>query len=602
MSSPLVEYRVSLASRARHLFDLEARFPVGTGDALDLKLPVWTPGSYLVREYQRHLQDLLCTDENGRPLATRKTGKSTWRVEAAGARTVVARYRVYAHEITVRTAHLDETHAFWNGANVLLYCDALRHAPARLRIEVPAGWRVATGLDPDLETEEPAPGGEAAYLAPDYDTLVDSPVEVSPHERLDFVAQGKPHAFAVWGRSRLDGRRLVEDVTAIVDAQAALFDGVPYDRYAFLLHLVPGGYGGLEHKNSCALIATPFAFSSEKKYQDLLELISHEFFHLWNGKRIRPAALGPFDYERECHTRSLWVVEGVTSYYDRLFLRRAGRITAARYLEKLGEDLTRLHKIPGRFRQSLEESSWDAWIKLYRPDENTVNSTVSYYLKGSVVALLLDLEIRRRSEGARSLDDVLRLLWARFQHDGQGYADAAVQPLVEEATGLRLDDFFAHHVRGRGEVDLDGPLATVGLRARRGPDQPGGGDAASSSGTGAWLGATLRQDGPRLRVAESVEDGPAQSGHLYPGDEIVACDGWRVDEAALRERLGEARPGDRVRLAVFRRDELREVTITLGRPPLDKIDVVPDEKATPEAKAAYKAWLGEELPAPRPAT
>ena len=316
---------------------------------------------------------------------------------------MVARYRVYAHEVTVRTSHLDDSHAFWNGATLFLYAESLRDRPCRITIQgAPAGWHIATALSPEADSP-------FVLRAANYDEIVDSPVEIGSHERLDFTAAGKPHAIAIWGRLAFDRRRLTDDVTAIIESQSALFSPPPppYDRYTFLLHLAPGAYGGLEHKHSSTLLSSPFAFAQDKRYQDFLELVSHEFFHLWNGKRIRPAALGPFDYQHENYTRSLWVVEGITSYYDRLFLRRSKRISAARFREKLGEDLTKLFRIPGRNHHSLEESSFDAWIKLYRPDESSVNTTVSYYLKGSVVALCLDLEIRSRTHNQRSLDDAM---------------------------------------------------------------------------------------------------------------------------------------------------------------------------------------------------
>ena len=594
-----IEYRVSLAERARHLYLVEARFPTEAAAEVDLRLPLWTPGSYLIREYQRHLQDLAVDDGAGRALSVHKVDKATWRVRTDGAGELRARYRVYAHEVTVRTAHLDHTHAFWNGACLCLYVEALRDRPARVIVEAPAGWSIFTGLCADED---------GAYVAPDYDTLVDSPFEVGPHERLDFSALGRPHTIALWGRapSVLDRDRLQADVKKIVETQVAVFGSqLPYERYTFLLHLVSGGYGGLEHRNSSTIIASPHAFLTANKYQDLLELISHEYFHLWNVKRIHPEALGPsarersdrgapaagsavdgargIDYQREAYTRSLWVVEGWTSYFDRLAIRRAGLQPPARYLEKLAEEIGKLLAIPGRRRQSLEEASFDAWIKLYRPDENTVNSTVSYYLKGSIVALLLDLEIRRRTEGARCLDDAMRALWRTYGQQGRGYPDAAVQGIVEEATGLSLDDFFARAVRGHDELDLDGPLASVGLGVR-----PRG-----EGGKAAWLGVSLAQDGDRLRVTEALDDGPAQAGGLYAGDQIVACEGWRVDRDGLGERLSARKPGDTIRLAVFRRDELREVEIALGeKPPIVELDFL--DEASPAARSAYQAWLGAE--------
>jgi predicted metalloprotease with PDZ domain len=380
-----------------------------------------------------------------------------------------------------------------------------------------------------------------------------------------------------------------------VEAHARVFGGVPYDRYAFMLMLAPAAYGGLEHRNSTALLSTPFAFTTRKKYEDLLELISHEFFHLWNVKRIRPRALGPFDYTRENYTRALWIMEGVTSYYDRWTLRRAGLQPVKRYLEKLTEEWHKLLSTPGRHKQSLEESSFDAWVKLYRPDENSVNSTVSYYLKGGIVTLCLDLEIRRRTGGRRSMDDVLRRLWERFAAKGDGFDEGTVQREFEGAVDLDLGAFFDRCVRGREDPDLAGALAGAGLNLKVGWEKHPPEGAAEGFVPG-WLGVNTKSDGGRLWVGSALTGGPAEEAGLYAGDEILALDGFRVEERSLNERIHARRAGDRVRLTVFRREQLRDVEVTLGTRPHDKFDIAPIESPSDEQRAVYKGWLGEEHP------
>ena len=362
---------------------------------------------------------------------------------------------------------------------------------------------------------------------------------------------------------------------------------MPYDDYTFILMLAPNQYGGLEHKKSCALLATPFTFDPRKKYEELLELVSHEFFHLWNVKRIHPTALGPFDYQREAYTRSLWVMEGITSYYDRYLLVRAGLQKPDKYLEKLAEELAKIASIPGRQRQTLEESSFDAWIKLYRPDENSVNSTISYYLKGGVVTLLLDLEIRARTGGKRSMDDVMRLFWSRYGKRGEGFRDEDVQSIIEEASGLEHGAFFDRHVRGRDEVDAERLLRTVGLQLSADNDEDGDDDKKAT-----WLGVTTREDGDALMVATVLDGGPAMQAGLYANDQLVALDGFRVESSTLKDRLAPKRVGDRVTFTIFRRDELREVVVTLGEKPVEKLKITPAENATDAEKAAYAAWLG----------
>jgi predicted metalloprotease with PDZ domain len=581
-----VDYRIGLEERNTHLVRVEARFAVGGGD-VDLKLPVWTPGSYLVREFERHVQEVECTSPAGAPLPLRKLDKSTWRVDARGAESIVVRYRVYANDLTVRSAHLDDTHAFLNGACIFLYVESLRSAEARVSVEPPSGWTVTVGLP------EPKPN---TFVARSYDELVDSPFEIGTHELVEFAAQGKRHRLTIWGKAAIDRATMTGDIVKIIDSAAALFgDGVPYDDYTFLLMLAPNQYGGLEHAKSCALLTSPFTFHPRKKYEEFLELVSHEFFHLWNVKRIHPDALGPFDYQREAYTRSLWVMEGVTSYYDRYLLVRAGLQQPDKYLDKLAEELGKIASIPGRKRQSLEESSFDAWIKLYRPDENSVNSTISYYLKGGVVALLLDLEIRARTEGARTMDHVMRLLWTRFGKSGKGFADENVQSLAEEASGLELGAFFDRHVRGRDEVDAERLLRTVGLvLAPEEDDEAEEGDARREP----WLGITTREDGDALIVATALDGGPAMTAGLYANDQLVALDGFRLDAASLKERLAARRPGDKAAFTIFRRDELRLVEVTLGDKPVEKFKITPAPDATPTQQSAYQSWLGHPWKSP----
>ena len=577
----IVDYRIDLSQRNAHLYTVEARFPVGGGD-VDLKLPVWTPGSYLVREFERHLQELTCVSAEGKPLPVHKVDKSTWRVDARGSDDVIARYRVYANDLTVRSAHLDDSHGFFNGACVFLYSDELARSAARITVEPPAGWRVTVGLP------EEAPN---RFLARDYDEIVDSPFEVGTHELLEFQAQGKRHRLAIWGQAPVARDTLTADFVKIVDAAAALFgDGVPYDDYTFLLMLAPNQYGGLEHSKSCALLTSPFTFHPRKKYEEFLELVSHEFFHLWNVKRIHPEVLGPFDYQREAYTRCLWVMEGITSYYDRHLLVRAGLQKPEKYLEKLAEEIGKIASIPGRKRQSLEESSFDAWIKLYRPDENSVNSTISYYLKGGVVALLLDLEIRFKSGGNKTLDDFMRLLWQRFGRAGRGFPDDAVQALAEEASGVELGAFFDRHVRGREEVDAERLLSTVGLTLSMERE-----DEAEAE---PWLGVTTREDGDALVVGSVVEGGPAVAAGLSAADQLLALDGFRVDNGTLKERLAAKKPGQRVAFTIFRRDELRTVEVTLAEKPAEKVKIAPAAQASDADRARYQAWMGAPLPAP----
>jgi predicted metalloprotease with PDZ domain len=571
-------YRLSFPQPHTHLIDVDARYAELSGDSVELRMAAWTPGSYLVRDYARHVQELVAESESGRALVVTKVDKATWRVSLAGAHEVRVRYRVFAHELTVRTSHVDATHAFVNGAPTFLWIEARAGEPHAVRVDAPAGWTVVGG---------PA-AGVTAWEAADLDELLDTPIHAGPGPVVAIEAAGRTADLTTWGRfdepAAISTEQLAADTGKIMDAYARLFGGVPYDRYAFLLMLAPNAHGGLEHKRSCALLGSSYAFTARKKYEDLLELVSHEYFHLWNVKRIRPRVLGPFDYGRENYTRSLWVAEGITSYYDRYTLRRARLMGGKRYLEKLAEEWGSLLAVPGRRRQSVEESSYDAWIKLYRPDENSANSTVSYYLKGAVVALCLDLEIRRRSGGRRSLDDVMVRLWREYGERDRGFADGDVQLEMERAVDLDLGSFFERCVRGREDPDLEGVLRSAGLTLRAKVEKDG--DEVKTPG---WLGVNLKG----ATVSTALAGGPAEQAGLYAGDEIVAVNGFRADDKGLAERLAARRPGDRVRVAFFRRDELGEVEVTLGEKP-PTWEIVPAEHASENERALRAQWLGED--------
>lgn len=585
-----VSYRVSVSDPARHLVDVEMRITgaAALGDAFELSMAAWCPGSYLVRDYARFLRGVTAADGDGNALSCTKTSKHNWRV--AGASEVVVRYQVYGYELTVRTNHIDETHAFLHGPATYLWIDSLRHQPSRVTIEVPQGWDIATGLEPD---------GDGGYLAADLDQLLDCPLHLGVVVSRSFEVAGKPMRFVVWGAApggaHADFDQLIADVTSIVEAHATRFGGVPYNHYTFVLMLAPRAYGGLEHCNSSANLHNPFAFDTEKEYLGLLELLSHEFFHVWNGKRLYPEAFSPFDYSKENYTRKLWVMEGLTSYYDRYTVRAADKIPVKRYFEKLCEEWGRMRAIPGRNLQSLEESSFDAWIKLYKPDASNVNTTVSYYLKGGLVAMAMDLEIRRRTEGAHSLDDVLARLWSEYGAQGKPYPEGDVQSDFEAACGVSLGELFQRCIHGRQDPDLAGELAHLGLELRGTHDTKGEPDG--SNNTPIWIGVSCR--GSSATLAGVLDGGPAASAGLSPSDEIVAIDGYKVSgESELRKRLATAEPGQAVEVALFRRGRLRTVTLTPGEAPPTRYEIVGVDEPTEAQKARYLDWMGAEHPGP----
>lgn len=592
MSSP-VSYRVSMPRPHSHLFEVQAHFPA-SGDEVIVALPVWTPGSYLVREYSRHVQELQVLSITDQPLPFERLDKRSLRIKA-GNKVFRLHYKVYAHELTVRTSHLDGSHGYFNGATLFFYNEQLRAREHRVAIHAPQGWRTTCAL----------PQQGVDFIAADYDELVDSPFEIGPHTPLTFTAANVQHEVVLWGDPQLDEKKLLNDLTKIVEIEAAMFGGLPMKRYVFFIYGTDKGRGGLEHKASTALLFPRTGFSANKGWEDFLTLAAHEYFHLWNVKRIKPRALVPFDYAQENYTQLLWAFEGGTSYYDNLLVRRAGLMGAARYLTRFGESLTALHQTPGRKLMPLVEASHLSWIKHYRPDENTGNTAISYYLKGEIVCALLDLTIRKATKDAKSYDDVLRAMWKKWG-DGSGVPEDGVERTATEVAGVDLAPFFDRALRGTSELDY-AVFSHVGLeakfRVRESPNDKGGSAPRVKAGEEkhrGWLGVLTRGT---ATIAAVLDGSPAMEAGLYPEDDILALDGLKVDGAGLIARTEEKKPGDRVRVTVFRRDRLTEVEVTLGPKPADAVYLARIEHPTDEQKVAFRNWLGaawDDSAEPRP--
>ena len=579
MSIP-VHYRVSMPLPHSHLFEVQATFPPAGKDVL-VTLPVWTPGSYLVREYARHVQDLKVSDETGARLAFERVDKRAIRV-AANERTFRLTYRVYANELTVRTSHLDGSHGYFNGATLFYFVESLRERAHRVTIEAPKGWRTTVALEQQ----------GADFVAPNYDELVDAPFEVGPHELISFTAAGVPHDIVLWGDPQLDEKKMVSDITRVVETEAELFGGLPLKRYVFFIYATDKGRGGLEHKASTALVYPRSGFSSPKGWEDFLTLVAHEYFHLWNVKRIKPKRLVPFDYSQENYTELLWFFEGGTSYYDNLVVRRAGLMSATRYLTRMGESMTALHSTPGRTVMPLTDASYLSWIKHYRPDENSGNSAISYYLKGEIVCLLLDLTLRRATDDQKTFDDLMRLLWQRHGNE-LGVAEDGIEAAAIELGGATLKQFFDHSLRGTNELDYS-VLAHVGLevkqRIRESSNDKGGTPPRPKvDKPQGYVGITPKGSGA---IANVTQGSPAMEAGLSADDEVLALDGFKCDANGLISRCEDRKPGETARVTFFRRDKLMEVTLMIGTKPTDAIYLAKLAEATDAQKSAYRAWLG----------
>jgi predicted metalloprotease with PDZ domain len=562
-----------------------------------LAMPVWTPGSYLIREFQRHVQDFTATDASGQPLKWEKTDKDTWRVMTNGARNWHATYRVYANELSVRTNELNSGHAFWTNAALLMYLEGHLNNPSTVRVLAPDVWKVVTALPT-------VPGQKNTFRAENFDVLYDSPFEVSNFKLISFTVKGTPHRIVIDGEGNYEPEKMRRDVQKIVETQIELMGGeIPYPDYTFLLHLRSNAGGGLEHANSTALGYPRFGFidrpqrstsaspspttASEASYQGFLSLVSHEFFHLWNVKRIRPDALGPFDYSRENYTKLLWVAEGVTDYYSEIALRRAGLISNQDFLAAAAKSFQTLQNTPGRFVQSIEDSSFDTWIKFYRQDENSINSQVSYYDKGAIVGLLLDLQIRQKSAGAKSLDDVMRYLYQEFYKKDRNYTPQDFQKAAELMAGTSLEEFFSRFVRGRDELDYNASLAVAGLKLDTGATIVNGKPVER-----VYLGADTVQDGDRVVVRRVYAGSSAYEQGLNTRDQIVALDNNRVTKEFFDARIAEKRPGDLINLTIFRFDELSTLLIKLGGRTEGTYRIQPVENPTEMQKRIYQSWLG----------
>ncbi len=583
-----ITYSIAMPAPVTHLFHVGITVTGLDQPTCTFLLPTWTPGSYLIREFARHVQAFSVTDDTGQALPWRKTAKDAWEVSCAGAAAVVVAYQVYAHDLTVRTSHLDASHGYFNGANVFMLLDGAHGVPVELIVEPYPGWEIATPLDPVV-------GSSNRFRADDFDHLIDSPTEVGTHQVVTFEALGKPHRIALYGHGNEDLARLAQDTQKIVEAAGAIFGGLPYAHYLFIIHALDARRGGLEHRNSSSNAVVRWNFGDEEQYREqVLALLAHEFFHVWNVKRIVPQGFLAYDYRRENYTNLLWVMEGWTSYFELLILRRAGLWSARDVLVEVARRILRLQQTPGRHLQSLETASFDAWIKFYRPDENTQNTSISYYLKGALVALLLDLEIRQRTDGDRALDDVMRTLWHDYAGQGLGLPEAGFQAIVEDAVGLSLDDFFAHYVRGVAELPFAEFLAHAGLDLRFAYKPAKNQRPVTAPRAG--LGLRVVEKEGRTEVEAVFTGGACELADIAPGDELLALDGFRVREATLRDRLDEREPGDQVNLTLFRRDELRQIVVTLGTRAFDHADIVPLAETSVAQQALYEQWLHEPFP------
>ena len=594
-------YRISPHDPAAHLF--EVRLTVANPDAEGqvFAMPAWIPGSYMIRDYARNVVSIRA-ESDGLDVALTKLDKSSWRA-APVKKPLTLIAEIYAYDLSVRGAHLDTTHAYFNGPCVFFAVSGQEDVPCEVEIVPPAGkiaeeWRVATSM----RRKEALPYAFGTFEADDYAELIDHPVESGHLTIGEFEVNGIPHAIAIRGKTRVDMGRLCHDLQTLCERHMSLL-GVPegFDRYLFLVHSPGSGYGGLEHRWSSSLVCARDSLPARgddavgDAYRTFLGLASHEYFHSWNVKRMKPAVFTPYDLSTESYTGLLWVFEGITSYYDDLALVRSGLITEKSYLELLGRTITRVLRGSGRLRQTVEESSFDAWTKFYKQDANAPNAIVSYYAKGSLIALALDLKLRSETEGQVSLDDVMKACWERWGDSGEGMPEDGFEAVAAEVSKLDLDDFFAASVRGTGELPLETLLHTHGieyrLRASSGSSDKGGNKLDDAKQRSVWLGATLTETNGKSTFTAVMNGGPAELAGIAPGDEAVALDGLQLTGANADTRLKAYREGDELDLAVFRGDELLTMRIRLAAAPLDTCYLELIEDVELDVESRRLAWM-----------
>ncbi len=570
-----IDYTLSMSEPETHYFEVQMSINniltnslIRDKNRIQVKMPVWTPGSYLVREYARNIDFIEFKDENGQKLRARKINKNTWEIETNQTNRVKIDYKVYAYELTVRTSFLDAAHGYVNGASIFLYVPQLAQSESKLSVKPFRDWkRVSTAL-PSLGNNE--------FLVKDYDSLVDSPIEIGNHEELEFVAAGVPHRIAMFSTEPLnyDKNQLLTDYTKMVEAATSVVGETPLDRYLFIVHHQPGIGGGLEHLYSTTCQTSPQAYNSPGGYVGLFSLLAHEYFHLWNVKRIRPVALGPFDYDNENYTHMLWVAEGFTNYYEEVILSRAGLQSEEDLLGNLSTNLSNVLNTPGNYVQSATASSWDAWIKYYRPDENSANTSISYYSKGGLLGSALNAIIISETKAEKSLDDVLRLLYKKYYQElNRGYTDEEFQQACEQVAGKSLEEFFARFVSGTETPDYKAIYAGVGI------------ELVEKQEKGAYLGIAER-GGSIFRISSM---GSAYHSGLNVGDRIISIDG--KSGASFANATNGKNVGDEIEVKIERSGIPMTFRVKLGADPRKTYTMEKKKGISGTLEKAYKKFV-----------
>lgn len=599
-----IQYTVELHNPHAHTFKVTLKITKPDPDGQTLSLPSWIPGSYMIRDFAKNIISVTAKSDN-KTINIEKLDKSTWKVEPVST-PISIEYSVYAWDLSVRSAHFDMTHAFFNGTSLFLMPHGYESELANVEILRPTekkyfDWKVTTSLKSKTITND----GFGIYESSNYDDLIDHPVEIGTQSEFEFTVENTPHKMALTGIHRTDNERLKTDLTKICQTHCTMFGELPeLNEYIFLTMVTGDGYGGLEHRSSTSLMCSrddlPLISQPkepDEKYRNFLGLCSHEYFHTWNIKRIKPEVFLPYDLTDESYTRQLWAFEGITSYYDELALIRSKVISIDSYLELIGQTITRVLRGKGRFNQSIAESSFEAWTKFYKQDESAPNTIVSYYAKGALLALCLDLTIRKHTNNEKSLDDVMRYLWSNYGKPSTGLAEGMIEEIASEVSGVDLSNFFEKYLYGVEELPLDTLLSNFGisfnLRATTSVDDKGGVPLKCSSDTQppVSFGARFSENSLGAKVTQIFTNESAELAGLSAGDIVIAINDLQVNKSTINKIINSYPFGEKLKIHAFRRDELKEFEMTLKQAELTTCYLTSNKQASKEETQRQNEWL-----------
>jgi len=574
--SQKLSYTVAIPEPHTHYCEVEIKLEGVKKPYIDFKMPVWTPGSYLIREFAKNVEAVQAKDLTGKSLKVQKISKNTWRVFLEKTENISFSYKVYAFEHSVRTSFIDDSHAFLNGGSIFMYPDGYLNLPSTVTIQPFKSWQqISTGL--------PQVGNNKwVRSSGNFDILADSPIEVGNHRILTFNLNNIPHYIAMYGEgAEYDAEQLTADVKKITEEATKVFGENPCKDYTFIVHNTSQGGGGLEHLNSTALIVERQRYNTNGGYFSFLSLVAHEYFHLWNVKRLRPFPLGPFDYDNENYTRQLWIAEGFTDYYDNLIPKRAGFSTTVDFVNAINDLINNHENSPGSKVQALTESSFDAWIKAYRPNENSGNTTISYYGSGARIAAMFDLLILNNSNGEKNLDDLMRYLYQEYYKKlNRPFTEEEFKKAVELIAGEKLDDFFQNHIYGTETINYNRFLNYAGLKLVVEKD-----DEVS-------LGARYEDNGGKI-IVKSVRRGTAAYKYgLNVNDEILGIDGKRLGVGLINQYINKKKVGDKINLLIARDGLIRNLDIVLGDNNSISYQIAVVDNPTEKQRRIFNKWIG----------